>query len=73
MGAKGVRIRAADKNCKDDRERPPKTWKWDGVGLDVLWFDNLNHAEIFAAKRDRKVLIDVAMNYCSGQKKPIVR
>ncbi|KAH8812367.1 hypothetical protein F5884DRAFT_785191 [Xylogone sp. PMI_703] len=44
-----------------------KTTKWTGGKLDVIWLKGLNHAEVFDTKRDRKMVIDIAMNYSSGQ------
>jgi pimeloyl-ACP methyl ester carboxylesterase len=52
---------------EDDRQDSEwKTTKWTGGDLDVVWLEGLNHAEVFDTKRDRKMLIDIAMNYSSS-------
>lgn len=43
-----------------------KTTKWCGGDLDVLWLEGLNHAEVFDTRRDRKRVIEIAMNYSRG-------
>jgi pimeloyl-ACP methyl ester carboxylesterase len=45
---------------------PHAEWKdtsWSGYGLDILWFGNLNHAQVFESKRTRKTLLDATMSY----------
>ena len=37
--------------------------KWQGLGLDILWFPKLDHAQVFDAKQDRKILTDVVWGY----------
>jgi pimeloyl-ACP methyl ester carboxylesterase len=52
----------------DDKGRD-EGWKgkeWAGRGMDVLWFEGLNHAEVFDTGAGRGVLVDVAMEYCGG-------
>ena len=56
-------VKAAD----DHRGGEWKKWKWDGRGLNVLWFEGLNHAEVFNAKNDREILIRILMNYFKGE------
>lgn len=34
--------------------------------LEILWFKNLNHAEVFEKKKERKVLVDLIWRYCRG-------
>lgn len=45
-----------------------KTWKsnssWRGNGLDLLWFEDHAHAEMFQHDRDRKVMVAVIEEYC---------
>ena len=41
-------------------------WKhreWRGKGLDLLWFEELDHAQVFDAKRNRKLLVNVVRAY----------
>ncbi|KAH6665385.1 hypothetical protein B0J14DRAFT_606027 [Halenospora varia] len=48
-----------------------KTTKWTGGDLDVVWLKGLNHAEVFDTKRDRKMMMDIVMNYSSGESKAV--
>lgn len=57
---RGDGIRAID----DHRDDAWKTQEWRGEGLDVLWFPDCDHAEVVDTRKDRKILIDVAMEYC---------
>jgi pimeloyl-ACP methyl ester carboxylesterase len=60
------------KALEDDRQPSEwKTTKWTGGELDVIWLKGLNHAEVFDTKRDRKMVIDIAMNYLSGESKGV--
>ena len=38
--------------------------KWQGEGLDVLWFPDLDHAQVFDSKKDRRLLVDAVRTYC---------
>lgn len=38
---------------------------WKGEGLDVLWFPELDHAQVFDKKRTRKRLGDAVRSYCA--------
>ncbi|OCK76942.1 hypothetical protein K432DRAFT_445684 [Lepidopterella palustris CBS 459.81] len=43
------------------------SWKegpWIGDGLDVLWFQQCDHAQVFDEKKTRKKLVDVVQRYC---------
>ncbi|KAK0128903.1 hypothetical protein ONS95_000849 [Cadophora gregata] len=56
------------KAIDDDRDGSEwKTTKWTGGSLDVMWLKGLNHAEVFDTERDRKMLIDIALNYSEGK------
>ncbi|KAI9875495.1 MAG: hypothetical protein M1830_008414 [Pleopsidium flavum] len=35
------------------------------AGLDVLWFKDLDHAQVFDSKRDRDILVGVVRKYCA--------
>lgn len=50
---------AQDKDRCDDWKRS----EWTGKGLEVLWFETLNHAEVFDTESDRGMLIRVLMQY----------
>ncbi len=43
-------------------------WKhraWRGTGLDVLWFGDLDHAQVFDSKKNRRRLVDIVRAYCA--------
>ena len=41
-----------------------KTRPWKGQGLEILWFEDLDHAQVFDSKRDRRKLVNVVRAYC---------
>ncbi|KAK5736775.1 hypothetical protein LTS12_026078 [Elasticomyces elasticus] len=43
-----------------------KTAPWKGKGLEVLWWDNLDHAQVFDAKHWRAKLVEVLVEYSKG-------
>ncbi|KAG4439499.1 hypothetical protein IFR05_005035 [Cadophora sp. M221] len=56
------------KALDDDREGSEwKSTTWTGGKLDVMWLKGLNHAEVFDTKRDRKMLIDIALSYSASE------
>jgi len=45
-------------------------WKkreWKGKGLEVMWWQGLDHAQVFDEKASRKKLIDVLVEYSRGE------
>lgn len=43
------------------------SWKqspWSGKGLEVLWFEHLDHAQVFDRPRDRAKLVKILQEYC---------
>lgn len=42
----------------DWKQRP-----WQGEGLDLIWFEDLDHAQVFDAKRNYDVLVRVIVDY----------
>jgi pimeloyl-ACP methyl ester carboxylesterase len=52
------------KTIDDRRDDAWKKDNWTGEGLEVLWFDDLNHAQVFDTKKDCRVLLDVMLQYC---------
>ncbi len=47
--------------------RVNEDWKdggWKGDGLDVLWFPDFHHGQVFESKRTRRRLVDIAKRYC---------
>lgn len=41
--------------------------KWRGNGLNVLWFKNLDHAQVFDLAKNRRLLGDVIRGYCARE------
>ena len=47
----------------------PLSWKnsiWKGEGLEMLWFDNIDHGQVFDKPSRRARLANVVRRYCSG-------
>ncbi|KAH7248277.1 hypothetical protein B0J15DRAFT_400974 [Fusarium solani] len=47
---------------------PPDTGSWEngiwkGDGLDILWFQDLDHGEVFSRRRTRKTLVDIVRRF----------
>jgi len=54
-------------NHKDDQgEEDWKMKTWKGQGLEVLWWDDLDHAQVFDSKDDRRQLVEVVREYCKN-------
>lgn len=52
---------------EDGHPSESQAWKhmeWDGEGLDLIWFHDLDHAQVFEKKRNYQALIDVIREYC---------
>ena len=45
-----------------------KNQEWKGTGLDILWFQDLDHAQVFDKKSNRVKVLDVLRKYCSKQR-----
>ena len=44
----------------------PAAWKqqkWKGMGLDILWFEELDHAQVFDSKANCEILANVVRAY----------
>lgn len=50
--------------CADRKKDAWKDNVWKGAGLDVLWFDDLDHAQVFDTKATRARLVKVVRKYC---------
>ena len=49
-----------------DSELVATSWKqqkWKGSGLDILWFENLDHAQVFDSKTNCEILANVVRTY----------
>ncbi|KAH7304600.1 hypothetical protein B0I35DRAFT_445096 [Stachybotrys elegans] len=43
-----------------------ESWKnrvWKGKGLNLLWFQDLNHGEVFTQRRTREILVDIIRTF----------
>ena len=67
----GLRLRGGESSgrretvANDDDEW--KTRAWRGNGIDVLWFKDLDHAQVFDKPATRRVLIDAIRTYCQDE------
>ena len=52
-------------DADDDDDDKWKSRPWDGQGVDVIWHERLDHAQVFDKARTRKKLINVIKVYCS--------
>ncbi|KAH0545373.1 hypothetical protein FGG08_000514 [Glutinoglossum americanum] len=60
--AVGAYLTEADKESQETG-----SWKeraWEGEGLDLLWFRNLDHAQVFDREITRRQLVEVVRTYC---------
>ena len=49
-----------------DSRLAPAAWKqqeWKGIGLDILWFEELDHAQVFDSKNNCEILANVVRAY----------
>jgi pimeloyl-ACP methyl ester carboxylesterase len=67
-GKCGVGAGRENKDCISlcSMENAWKQRKWEGNGLDVLWFDHLDHGQAFDRNRMRANLVKVVQNYCES-------
>ena len=40
-----------------------KQRRWKGDGLDILWFDDLDHAQVFDSRQNYEILAQVVRHY----------
>ena len=52
----------------DPRDDSWKERAWEGRDLDLLWFESLDHAQVFDSKNNRRKLVDVVREYCLSGK-----
>ena len=53
-----------------DNRLAPAAWKqqkWKGIGLDILWFGDLDHAQVFDSKANCGILVSVIKAYSIGE------
>ncbi len=51
----------------EDGEEEWKYRAWKGTGIDVLWFSDLDHAQVFDKARTRRRIIDAIHVYCEDK------
>lgn len=70
--ASGLRLRGRESpgDESDDTLEGDEEWKeraWKGEGIDVLWFKDLDHAQVFDKAPSRKRLISCILSYCDDE------
>ena len=63
-----VDTEAVGRYLAQDSDKTPITegWKhreWIGKGLDILWFDGLDHAQVFESRKNCEILAEVVNRY----------
>jgi pimeloyl-ACP methyl ester carboxylesterase len=59
-------------NSGDDSDGDLDAWKqrpWKGQDIDVIWFENLDHAQVFDKPATRSLLITAIRTYCAQMAK----
>jgi pimeloyl-ACP methyl ester carboxylesterase len=54
----------------EDAEEAAAAWKesmWKGKGIDMLWFDNLDHGQVFERPATRRPLVRAIRGYCAQE------
>jgi hypothetical protein len=54
----------------EDAEEAVVAWKestWKGNGIDMLWFDNFDHAQVFERPATRRPLVRAIRGYCAQE------
>jgi hypothetical protein len=52
------------RNCANDKEEAWKGGDWTGNAAEILWFDNLDHSQVFDRRATRARLVKVVRGYC---------
>lgn len=55
--------------ANDDNMPAEDDWRrreWTGQGLNILWFEDLDHAQVFDSCRHRHILVNVVREYSAG-------
>lgn len=67
-GQAGVRNRQEDESCTSAhlKEDAWKHMEWKGKGLEVLWFEHLDHGQVFDRKTTMARLVEVVQKYCEN-------
>lgn len=70
-GSDGMNEREGVMGLEVEGEKKKQEWKereFVGKGLEVLWWDELDHAQVFDVKETREKLIRVLVEYCRDSK-----
>ena len=70
-GEDGVSEREGVMGLEVEGENKKQEWKereFVGKGLEVLWWDELDHAQVFDIKETREKLVRVLVEYCRDSK-----
>lgn len=49
----------------DDETAMIEDNQWKGIGIDTLWFENLDHAQVFDTQATRQLLVKAIRKYCA--------
>lgn len=49
--------------CDEDEAESWKYDGWKGSGLDIMWYDDLDHSQVFERKQDYARLVEIVQNY----------
>ncbi|KAG4442097.1 hypothetical protein IFR05_002434 [Cadophora sp. M221] len=69
-GGEGTEAEDHSEGESDDTDFDEEEWKsrpWRGTGIDVLWFKNLDHAQVFDKPATRRRVIDVITKYSNNE------
>jgi pimeloyl-ACP methyl ester carboxylesterase len=62
-----MRLRGGEGTEMEEYDEGDEEWKyreWRGTGIDVLWFKDLDHAQVFDKRSSRQRLINAIREYC---------
>jgi hypothetical protein len=66
----GMRLRGGEDAGDDEFDIDDEEWKfrpWRGTGINILWFRDLDHAQVFDKPSTRRRLIDAIRVYCKDK------
>lgn len=66
--AVNVRSSSVDLEVDDETNLQIDAWKeqpWKGKGIDVIWYENLDHAQVFDSASTRRPLLRAIKTYCA--------
>jgi hypothetical protein len=66
----GMRLRGGEAAEDEEVDIDDEEWNsraWRGTGIDILWFKDLDHAQVFDKPATRRRLIDAIRKYCEDK------